>query len=533
MSNLFALRALLFAGECVAGSAVLLALAWGAARFVRAASLRHLVWMTAFGASLMLPLAALIVPPRITISRHVEAPAPLPLYIERAAKTASVPMLPPAPAPAWPKPDERDIAYAAFALWLVGFAWFVLRLTLGAHGVHRLRRDSRPHALSPADLPRVDTVRRECELRLSRGEAGPMTWGFVRPVILLPSAARAWPRERLQAVLLHELAHVRRRDSLVQALSHLACAIYWMNPLAWIGASALRREAEIAADDAVLQSGMKPSAYAGELLGLASEFQSRHATLAGVSMARSSLEARVKSVLAPHQLRTGVRSMDVLKIAGVGLAAALCISLARADVVDDEAPPAPPAPPTVTVDVPPPPEAPQAPDADDMAPPDVAVAPEPPEPPRKGMHVRHARHLAPAEEARVEAEVQRAQDEIARAEPEIRKAVNAAKVDERVARAIARIQPRIDAEVQRALARARPEIRKALAEAHIAERVHEALAKAKPEIDAAIADAHRQMVIVRERHMKNGDVRIEREDNDVDDEAGAGDDNDQDDETHE
>jgi beta-lactamase regulating signal transducer with metallopeptidase domain len=528
MSTLFALRALLFAGECILGSALLLALAWLGARFARQASLRHLVWMTAFGASLMLPAAALVVPAKLAIARHVEALAALPAYIEESSAIAA-----PEPAPAAPSYefDARDLALAAFALWLAGFAWFALRLMLGAHGVNRLRRESRPHALAPEDLPRIDAMRRECELRLSLGEAGPMTWGFVRPVILLPGAARAWPRERLQAVLLHELAHVRRRDSLTQALSHLVCAIYWMNPLAWLGARALRREAEIAADDAVLMSGMKPSAYAGELLGLASEFQSRHATLAGVSMARSSLEARVRSVLAPHQLRTGVRSMDVLKIAGAGMAAALCISLARADVVDDEAPPVPPVPPAVSSVVPPPPAPPAPPEADLPPVPDVAETPEPPEPPHHGVHVRHLRHFTPADEVRIEAEVRRAQDEVARAEPEIRKAVSAARIDEHVARALANLQPRIDAEVQRALAGARPEIRKALADAHIAERVHEALARAKPEIDAAIADAHRQMVIVRERHMKNGDIHIERDESDVDDDADTG--NDQGDESNE
>ncbi|MEI9931543.1 MAG: M56 family metallopeptidase [Rhizomicrobium sp.] len=55
--------------------------------------------------------------------------------------------------------------------------------------------------------------------------------GLLSPVILLPKSARTWPRARLQAVLLHELAHVRRRDGAMQMLALFACAIYWFNPL--------------------------------------------------------------------------------------------------------------------------------------------------------------------------------------------------------------------------------------------------------------------------------------------------------------
>src|SRR5262249_18264100 len=161
--------------------------------------------------------------------------------------------------------------------------------------------------------------------------------------------------ERLQAVLLHELAHVRRLDGLMQMLSLLACAVYWFNPLMWIGARELRREAEIAADDAVLVSGMKPSAYAGGLLQLAAQFNGRRA-LAGVAMpAPSSLETRVKSVLALNNLRKGVTPMDAFKVALLGAAATALIAVMRPDVVEAQDVAAPmPAPIAAPTELPPP-----------------------------------------------------------------------------------------------------------------------------------------------------------------------------------
>jgi beta-lactamase regulating signal transducer with metallopeptidase domain len=131
-----------------------------------------------------------------------------------------------------------------------------LRGVAAAIGLRALKRSSRPHSFANGDL----IVGPRYEIRLSRepNGYGPITWGLFRPVILLPFNALFWPRERLQAVLLHETAHIARRDSISQMLSMIACALYWPNPLVWMASRALRNEAEIAADDAVIASGMRP-----------------------------------------------------------------------------------------------------------------------------------------------------------------------------------------------------------------------------------------------------------------------------------
>jgi hypothetical protein len=112
--------------------------------------------------------------------------------------------------------------------------------------------------------------------------------------------------------------------------------------------------------------------------------------------------------------------------------------------------------------------------------------------------------------------------ELDRVRPEIDKALDEAKIDAKVAKALKDVEPRVRAEIDRAMAQARPEIRKAIADAHISEKVAKALAEARPKIDAALAEAAKASRRVRIEMHDEGDVHAkvdEDKSDDADDES--------------
>jgi HEAT repeat protein/beta-lactamase regulating signal transducer with metallopeptidase domain len=308
------------------------------------AAARHLVWTLALVSAMALPVLSLALPrwqlPIVTLassagtdSQALPALTPepaTPISDRQAPARRSDRMTAPrlsaqtaAHAPAARAGASLSLLlqnvswpYALLALWAVGAGAVLVRLATGLLGVQWLSR----HTERVTDAPWLPLARtlasglglspRITFLRSGRA-AMPMAWGILRPAVLMPSDADAWPSDRLRIVLLHELAHVKRRDCLTHMLAQLTCALYWFNPLAWVAARHLRTERERACDDLVLAAGTPGPDYADQLLEIARVMRAGRfpAVFAGASLAmaqRSQLEGRLMAILDPTVPRSGV-----------------------------------------------------------------------------------------------------------------------------------------------------------------------------------------------------------------------------------
>jgi HEAT repeat protein/beta-lactamase regulating signal transducer with metallopeptidase domain len=205
---------------------------------------------------------------------------------------------------------------ALFAIWLAGAVIVLARMAIGLAAVRWLSRRTQEITDAPW-LPMAEDLAGDLGLHspprfLRSGRAAmPVAAGIFRPAIIMPGDADTWSAGRLRIVLLHELAHVKRRDCLTHLLAQAACACYWFNPLAWLAAKRARTERERACDDLVIASGTRGSDYADELLEMARAMRGDRfaGLLAGASLAmahRSQLEGRLIAILDPRLPRAGV-----------------------------------------------------------------------------------------------------------------------------------------------------------------------------------------------------------------------------------
>lgn len=296
-----------------------------------AAALRHLSWSLVLAACLLLGPLSLVLPAyRIALPMRTPAAGP---ETQRGTLHAPLPDGEAGIVSVRRAPDFLTAERALAALWLAGSLILLARLAAGRLRLTGIRRHAAPIA-DPAILAEAAAAvgcRRRVRL-LENGEAAaPVTFGVFRPVILLPSGFAAWPESRLRAVLLHELAHVARRDALAQILAELVCALHWFDPLAWYAARRLARERERACDDRVLAAGLSAPGYAGEIVEVAresilgkrpgaalavvgcDELESRILGIldAEISRARTTRSQRLRFALAVTALAAGLAGLSV------------------------------------------------------------------------------------------------------------------------------------------------------------------------------------------------------------------------------
>lgn len=152
----------------------------------------------------------------------------------------------------------------------------------------------------------------------------PATFGWRKPVILIPKEVSQKSPERLNAILLHESAHMRRADWLWQLMATFTTALQWANPAIWILSAHLKWSAEEAADNDVLNAGVPASIYASELLSFAEVNVGNFGAAIGLSP-KSRMRSRLDHVLDPKRSRTivGVRMTAFASCGFIALSLAL------------------------------------------------------------------------------------------------------------------------------------------------------------------------------------------------------------------
>jgi TonB family protein len=245
---------------------IVLCVAWIATALLRqrSADLRHRIWLAA-----IIAMALLLVPVSVPQTMRMTIAANAGVAGASLAAGRSIQVLP--------------------IVWSVIAALLLLRWGAGIFRLHRITRLSRPAT----------------GFWVSDAITTPMTWGAIRPVILLPAYVEDWPEEQRDVVISHERAHIQRRDWLWQGFAQVMTAVFWFHPLVWLAAAQMRQEAEHAADDVTLATGVQASDYADRLMAVARQL-SGPSTIPGVAMVRKpALSSRISAILDTARTRTG------------------------------------------------------------------------------------------------------------------------------------------------------------------------------------------------------------------------------------
>ncbi len=324
--------ALSFLVGCTVKATLVLMLTAVAARAMRrgSAALRHHAWSLGIACALALPLFTLLLPSwhsatlgnaaRLWSAAHA---APGSVNFQKLPSTVID--------AAAASPFSGKLLSLTLLLWAFGALFVVVKLLAGLARLALVSARSAPvveegWAQMVASQRKQLGIVRPVQILLSADPASmPLTWGFVRPRILLPAGATQWSPERRRTVLSHELAHIARHDWLAQIFAELTRAIYWFHPLMWFAAAKLRSESERACDDSVLNSGVDPSHYANQLLELARTLKNAHRGWStALAIARpTNLERRFIAMLNPKLNREGISRKTRL----LARIAALCLLL--------------------------------------------------------------------------------------------------------------------------------------------------------------------------------------------------------------
>ena len=227
-------------------------------------------------------------------------------------------------------------------IWLAGVTSLIARLAAGCWRVHRLRAATIAAPLSSWQLTAERLARRlrvGVPFRIVESAVvdTPILIGWLQPLIILPLAAMAhMTAAQVEALLAHELAHIRRRDYAINLLQTIAEALLFFHPAVWWISKRIRQEREHCCDDAAIAVAGEATAYAEALMALASWRQRELQPSLGA--AKGPLVLRVRRLLSlADEHQPSVRGGLMLLGTGVTLAAAVMVLAAVSSATAQDA----------------------------------------------------------------------------------------------------------------------------------------------------------------------------------------------------
>jgi bla regulator protein BlaR1 len=248
------------------------------------AAVRYWLWMAA-SVKFLIPFSLLV-----SIGGQLGRQSALPIthpQLSMVMNEISRPFAVPTPAlQAVTSPSSNPIPAILIALWICGFS---VSIAVWIRCWRRIRSARHRAVLLPIDFP--------IPVLSSPARLEPGVFGILKPVLLLPEGITGrLTAAQLEAVLAHELCHVRRRDNLTGSI-HLAVeTVFWFFPLVWWMRARLVEERERACDEEVLRLGSEPQTYAEGILNVCKSYLAAPAhCVSGVT--GSDLKKRVQTIL--------------------------------------------------------------------------------------------------------------------------------------------------------------------------------------------------------------------------------------------
>jgi beta-lactamase regulating signal transducer with metallopeptidase domain len=280
----------------------------------KSASFRHFIWLSALIALLIIPFAAIVLP-RIQMPLYDLSP-----WIQNGLEIEDASMGFDAGISVSRNTQNIIQMHSILEyLYLIGIFITLSWLLRGFFLSFRIRLKAVPIQEKEIDslfekLKACLGIRPGVPLMSTRSVGTPATLGIFKPSVYIPEQAIHWPRERLKLVLLHELAHVIRKDAASRFIGGIACSVYWFNPLVWLIVQNMLREQEYACDGFAVRNGIKPSFFASNLIVLAGKHIRGCRSYLVTLVKSDDLKSRLFELLLPSRNNSSLKVSQIIVV---------------------------------------------------------------------------------------------------------------------------------------------------------------------------------------------------------------------------